>query len=341
MTAPPSRRGLLAQGAGLGAGLLGGAAVPRAMAQPAAGPAAPWPTPWPSRPVRLVVGFTAGSSTDVTGRIFAQRFSEAWGQPVVVENIPGNGGAIGLDRVARAAPDGHTLMWAGNGAVTIVPSLQPLPFDPLKDLVSIGITLSMPSLILANAATPWRSLPELVAHARANPGRVSFGTPGVGTPQHIVGEMLCHQAGIRMEHIPYRGANLADLLSGAVPVGIQNAGASLPLVREGRVRCLGVTSLTRSANAPELPTVAEQGYPGFEALSWFGLMAPAGTPPGIIRTVHAAAIRVLADGDMRARFAALGLDAVGGSPEAMRETIAADIPKWARVIAEAGIPVAR
>jgi tripartite-type tricarboxylate transporter receptor subunit TctC len=182
---------------------------------------------------------------------------------------------------------------------------------------------------------------DLIARARANPGRLSYGTPGVGTPQHIVGEMLCHQAGIRMEHIPYRGANLADVLSGVVPVGIQNAGAAMPLVREGRLRCIGVTSLTRSPNAPDLPTVAEQGFPGFEALSWFGLMAPAGTPQAITRKVHAEAMKVLADGEMRARFASLGLDVVGNSPEDMRATIAADIPKWARVIADAGIPTAR
>ena len=241
---------------------------------------------WPNRPVRLVVGFTAGSSTDVTARIFAQRFSEVWGQPVVVDNIPGNGSAIGLDRVAKSVPDGYTLMWDANGGLTIVPSLQTLPFDPLRDLVSIGITLSMPSLILVNTGTPWRTIPDLVAHARTNPGKVSFGTPGIGTPQHIAGEMLCHRAGIRMEHIPYRGANLADLLSGTVPIGIQNAGAAMALVRDRQVRCIGVTSLTRSANTPDLPTVAEQGFPDFEATSWFGLMAPAGTPQAITGKVY-------------------------------------------------------
>ncbi|GGG45081.1 MFS transporter [Caldovatus sediminis] len=296
---------------------------------------------WPARTVRMVVGFTAGSATDVTGRMFAQKFSEAWGQPVVVENIPGNSGAIGVDRVAKAAPDGYTLMWAGNAAITILPSLQNLPFDPLKDLESICITLSMASLLFVNNDLPVRSVPELVAHAKANPGKLSYGSPGIGTPQHIAGEMLCHRAGIQMEHIPYRGANMADVLSGLVPVGIQNAGAAMPLVRAGRLRCIGVTSLNRSSTAPDLPTIAEQGFPGFEATSWFGLMAPAGTPRPILDKVRAEALKVLADETMKERFASLSLDTVGSTPEEMRRVIATDIPKWAQVIREAGIPTSR
>jgi tripartite-type tricarboxylate transporter receptor subunit TctC len=326
MTVPLSRRHLLLAG-GTTMASAGGPAA-RARAQQGS---------WPIRPVRLVVGFTAGSATDVTGRLFAQRFSEAWGQPVVVENVPGNSGALGVDRVAKAAPDGYTLMWSGNAAITILPSLQNLPFDPLQDLVSISMTLSMPSVLLANNDLPVRSVPELVALARESPSRLSYGTPGAGTPQHIAGEMLCHRAGIRMEHIPYRGANLADVISGVVPVGIQNAGAAMPLVRDGRLRCIGITSPSRSANAPGLPTVAEQGYPGFEATSWFGLMAPAGTVPAIIEKVHAEAQKVLADRDMQAKFASLGLDLVGSTPAQMHASIAADIPKWAKVIAEAGI----
>jgi tripartite-type tricarboxylate transporter receptor subunit TctC len=316
--------------------VLAGAAAATALHRPALAQ-----DEWPSRPVRLVVGFTAGSSTDVTARLFAQRFGEAWGQPVVVENVAGNSGAIGIDRVAKAAPDGYTLMWGANAALTILPSLQRLPYDPLKDLAPIGITLSMPSVVLVNNDLPVRSIQELVAHARANPGKLSYGTPGVGTPQHITGDMLCHQAGIRMEHIPYRGAALADTLSGTVPVGIQNAGAAMPLVRDGRLRCIGVTSLTRSPNAPDLPTVAEQGFPGFEATSWFGLLAPNGTAPAITRKVHGAAQTVLADPEIRAKIAALNLDIVGGNAEEMRATIARDIPKWEKVIKDAGIETRR
>ncbi len=296
---------------------------------------------WPSRPVRLVVGFTAGSSTDVTARLFAQKLTELWGQPVVVDNLPGSGGALGVERVARAAPDGHTFMWVGNGAVTIVPTLQRVGFDPLRDLVSMGAMLAMPTLILANKDQPFANLGDLIAHAKANPGKLNYGTPGVGTPQHIAAEMLCHQAGIRMEHIPYRGANLADVLSGVVPIGLQNAGAAMPLVRDGALRCLGLTTARRSANAPTIPTVAEQGFPGFEAISWFGLMAPAGTDPAIVAKVNADARQVLAEADTRARIAQLGLDPVGNSPAEMHAAIAAEIPKWAKVMTDAGMTLAR
>ena len=294
-------------------------------------------TNWPEKPVRLVVGFTAGSATDVTGRMFAQKFSEAWGQPVIVENIAGNSGAIGTDKVAKAAPDGYTLMWSGNAAITILPSLQPLPFDPLKDLAPISTTLSMPSIFFVNNDLPVKSIADLIAYAKANPGKLSYGTPGVGTPQHVAGELFCHLAGIKMEHIPYRGANLADVMGGVVPVGIQNAGASLPLVRDGRVRGIGITSLKRSPNAPDLPTLVEAGFPGFEATSWFALMGPAGTPRAIIDKVRAEALKVLADPEMQKKFANLGLDVVGSTPEETRAAIANDIPKWAQVIKDANI----
>jgi tripartite-type tricarboxylate transporter receptor subunit TctC len=294
-------------------------------------------TNWPEKPVRLVVGFTSGSATDVTGRMFAQKFSEAWGQPVIVENIAGNSGAIGTDKVAKAAPDGYTLMWSGNAAITILPSLQPLPFDPLKDLAPISTTLSMPSIFFVNNDLPVKSIADLIAYAKANPGKLSYGTPGVGTPQHVAGELFCHLAGIKMEHIPYRGANLADVMGGVVPVGIQNAGASLPLVRDGRVRGIGITSLKRSSNAPDLPTLVEAGFPGFEATSWFALMGPAGTPRPIIDKVRAEALKVLADPEMQKKFANLGLDVVGSTPEETRAAIANDIPKWAQVIKDANI----
>ncbi len=294
-------------------------------------------TSWPDKPVKLVVGFTPGSATDVTARMFAQKFGEAWGQPVVVENIAGNSGAIATDRVAKAQPDGYTLMWSGNAAITILPSLQKLPFDPLKDLAPISTALSMPSIFFVNNDLPVKSVADLIAYAKAHPGKLSYGTPGVGTPQHVAGELFCHLAGIKMEHIPYRGANLTDVMSGTVPVGIQNAGASLPLVRDGRVRGIAITSLKRSPNAPGLPTLDELGFPGFEATSWFALLAPAGTPQPIIDKVRAESLKVLADPELKTRFANLGLDTVGSTPEETQAAIAADIPKWAKVIRDANI----
>ncbi|MBN9514897.1 MAG: tripartite tricarboxylate transporter substrate binding protein [Alphaproteobacteria bacterium] len=294
-------------------------------------------TNWPEKPVKLVVGFTAGSATDVTARLFAQKFTEAWGQPVVVENIAGNSGAIGVDRVAKAVPDGYTLMWSGNAAITILPSMQALPFDPLKDLTPISTSLVMPSVFVVNNDLPVKSIAELIAYAKANPGKLSYGTPGVGTPQHIAGELFAHLAGIKMEHIPYRGANLTDVMSGVVPVGIQNAGAAMQLVRDGRVRGIAVTSLKRTASAPDLPTLAEQGFPGFEATSWFALMGPAGLPKPIVDKVRAESLKALADPELKKKIAAMGLDLVGSTPEETRAAIAADIPKWAKVIKDAGI----
>src|SRR5437588_9349467 len=210
---------------------------------------------WPDKPVKLVVGFTAGSATDVTARMFAQKFGEAWGQSVIVDNVSGNSGAIGVDKVAKAQPDGYTLMWSGNAAITILPSLQTLPFDPLKDFEHISTALSTASIVFVNNELPVKSLADLVAYAKANPGKLSYGSPGVGTPQHVAGELLCRLAGIKMEHIPYRGANLSDVMSGVVPVGIQNSGSTMPFVRDGRVRGLALTSLKRASAAPDLPTV--------------------------------------------------------------------------------------
>ncbi len=294
---------------------------------------------WPSKPVKLVVGFTPGSATDVTARLFGQKFSEAWGQPVVVDNVAGNSGAIGTDKVAKAPPDGYTLMWSGNAAITILPNLQALPFDPLRDFAPISTSLTMPSIFFVNNDLPVKSIADLIAYAKANPGKLSYGTPGVGTPQHVAGELFCYLAGIKMEHIPYRGANLADVMGGIVPVGIQNAGSSLPLVRDGRLRGIAITSLKRSVNAPDLPTLAEQGFPNFEATSWFALLAPAGTPQPILDKVRAESLKVLADPEMKKKFAALGLDVVGSTAAETRAAIAEDIPKWAKVIKDAGIKI--
>jgi tripartite-type tricarboxylate transporter receptor subunit TctC len=294
-------------------------------------------TSYPDRPIRVIVGFTAGSATDITGRIFAQKFSEAWGVPVTVENITGSSGAIGVDRVAKAAPDGYTLMWTGNAAITIVPSLQGTPFDPVKDLAPISVALTMPSIIALNNDVPAKTLGEFVALAKAKPGQLSYATPGVGTPQHIAGEMLKKQAGIDLVHVPYRGAQFTDVIGGRVTMALQNAGALLPVVRENKLRGVATTSLKRPSNMTDFPTVAEQGFPGFEAISWFGLLAPAGTPSAIIEKVNQQALKVLADPEMRARFTQLGLDTVGNAPAEMAAGIKTDIAKWAKVIKEAGI----
>jgi tripartite-type tricarboxylate transporter receptor subunit TctC len=296
-------------------------------------------TAYPNKPVRMIVGFTAGSATDVTGRLVAQKFSEMWGVPVTVENITGSSGAIGLERMAKSEPDGYTLMWTGNAAVTIVPSLQGAPYDPVKDLAPITVALVMPSIIAVNTDVPAKTLKEFIELAKSQPGKLSYATPGIGTPQHIAGELLKSLAGIDLVHVPYRGAVVTDVIGGRVPMTLQNAGAMMPLVRDGKLRGLAVTSLERSAQMPDLPTVAESGFPGFEAISWFGLLAPAGTPKAVIDKVHGAALKVLADPATKERFSQLGLSTVGNTPDEMAASIKADLAKWNKVIKDAKITV--
>lgn len=293
---------------------------------------------YPDKPVRIVVGFTPGSATDITARIFAQKFNEAWNVPVTVENIPGSGGGVAADRVARSAPDGTTLMWGANGALTINPSLQTrLGYDPVADFAAISLVLRMPSIIAVNNDLPAKTIQDLLVMAKARPGRLSYATPGVGTPQHIGGELLKMLAGIDIIHVPYRGAVFTDVIGGRVDIAWQNSGSMLPIVREGKLRGLAVTSLERSPNIPELPTLAESGFPGFEATSWFALVAPAGTPEPVVAKVHRETLNVLKDPDMRAKLAQLGLDPVGNSPAELGAIIRSDIAKWAKVIKDAGI----
>ena len=295
-------------------------------------------TGYPDRPVRIIVGFTAGSATDITARMFAQKLNAAWNVPVTVENIPGAGGSVGGDRVAKAAPDGTTLYWGANGAMTINPSLLPNPtFDTVRDLAPIARVLVMPSLLVVNNDVPANSVAELFALAKARPGQLSYASPGVGTPQHIAGELLKSLASVDIVHVPYRGVALADVIGGRVTMTLQNMGAILPVVRDGKLRALAVTSNQRSPIIPELPTLAESGFPGFEAISWFGLLAPAHTAAPIIAKVHEEIVKIAAQTDMRERLAQLGLEVAVNSPDEFAAVIDADIAKWAKVIKDANI----
>jgi tripartite-type tricarboxylate transporter receptor subunit TctC len=293
---------------------------------------------YPDRPVRIIVTFAPGSATDITARVIAQKLSEAWGVAVTIENIPGSGGVVGADRIAKATPDGYTLGWIANGALTIAPALQSkLPYDSARDLAPISQVLVMSSIVAVNNELPVKSLQELVAFAKAQPGKLSYATPGVGTPQHIGGELLKSLASVDIIHVPYRGALLADVIGGRVPMTFQNMAAILPTVRESKLRGLAVTSLKRSSVIPELPTVAESGYPGFEAVSWFALLAPRGTPAPILSKLHQEISKIAALSDIREKFAQLGLDTIVGSPEELATIIKSDIVKWAKVIKDAGI----
>ena len=293
---------------------------------------------YPDRTIRIIVGFTPGSATDISGRMFAQKLSEAWSVPVTVENIPGGGGSVGGERVSKAAPDGYTLYWGANGAMTINPSLQPNPtFDPQRDLAPIARLLVSPSILAVNNDVPAKTVAELIALAKAQPGKLSFASPGAGTPQHIAGEVFKRQLGLDIVHVPYRGAVFTDVIGGRVTMTFQNAGAILPSVREGKLRGLAMTGRTRSPNMPELPTMIECGVPDFEVASWFGLLAPAGTSAAIIGKLHQEAIRIVSQPELREKYGLIGLDVVGDPPEAFATIIRNDTAKWAKVIKDAGI----
>jgi len=295
-------------------------------------------TAYPDRPIRFIVGFTPGSATDITARLFAQKFSDAWKVPVTVENVPGAGGSVGGERVAKALPDGATLYWGANGALTINPTLQDKPtYDVVRDLVPVARVLVTSSLIVVNNEVPAGSLAELIALAKAQPGRLAYGSPGVGTPQHVAGELLKSLAHIDIVHVPYRGAVFTDIIGGRVPIGLQNMGSVLPIVRDGKLRALAVTSLARSPMLPDVPTVAESGFPGFEAVSWFGLMAPAGTPAPIVDKVYRQAVQIAAMDDVREKLAQLGFATTADPPDVFGAIIKADIAKWAKVIRAANI----
>ncbi len=238
----------------------------------------------------------------------------------------------------KGGADGSTLYWGANGALTINPSLQSKPtYDPARDLAPITRVLAMASILVVNNDVPAKSLQELFALAKAQPGKLSYASPGVGTPQHIGGELLKSLAGVDIVHVPYRGAVVTDVISGRVTMALQNAGSILPTVRAGTLRGLAVTSLKRWPSVPELPTIAESGFPGFEATSWFGLLAPAGTPAPIVGKLHQEIIKIVAQPDIREKLAQLGLDAAGNPPDEFAAIIKADTAKWAKVIKDAGI----
>ena len=297
---------------------------------------------YPNKPIRVVVGFTPGSATDVTSRIFAQKLSEALGAAVAVENIPGVAGAVGGARVAKSPPDGYTLYYGANGAMTIAPSLfNKLPIDPIGDFTPVIHLLTMGSILAVNKHLPVKTVQELIALAKRRPGELSYASPGVGVPQHIAGELIKLTAKVDIIHVPYKGAQITDVIGGRVPITLQNMGAILPVVKEGRLRGLAVTSLKRSPMIPELPTMAESGFPGFEALSWFGLFAPAGTPATIVDRLYQESTRILAQPDTKARFSELSLEVSGANGTRLAGIIKNDTAKWAKVIKDANIPPAQ
>ena len=300
---------------------------------------APAQPPFPDRPIKILVGFPAGGPPDIAARALAEKFSETWGKPVVVENVTGAGGNLAIDRAVKAAPDGTTLVMASS-AITINPSLyEKVSYDPVRDLAPISIAVFTPSVLVVNNEVPARSIQELISLARANPGKLSYGHAGAGTPAHLSAELFKSVAGVDIQPVPYRGipALLPDLLSGRLQMTMPNMSVVLPLIREGKLRALAAISPARAAVMPDLPTMAEAGLPGVEVNIWFGLMAPVGTPQPIVDQLHRETARVLASPDVRKRLVNLGLEVSGNTPAQFAEVLQSELRQWPKLIESAGI----
>jgi tripartite-type tricarboxylate transporter receptor subunit TctC len=294
---------------------------------------------YPEKAIRVVVGFPPGSSADIVPRLLGQKLTEALGKPVVIENVAGAAGNIAAERVVKAAPDGYTLAFAGNVQIIVNPSLYKLPFDTVKDFAPISQVYASPNILVVHNAVTAENVQELLALARAQPGALTFASGGSGTSPHLAGELFKSMARIDIREVPYKGvvAAIPDLLGWPVTMMFGPIATVLPAVREGKLRALAVTSLKRSPTLPELPTVDEAGVRGFEVILWGGLLAPAGTPATIVRRLHLETVKALAQPDLRAKFADLGLETIGSSPGEFTAVIKSEIPRWAKLLKESGI----
>ena len=297
---------------------------------------------WPTKPIKIVLGFPPGGATDILSRDFAAKLGEELKQQVIIENKPGAGGTIGADLVAKATPDGYTLTIGTSSNHAIAVSLyRKLPYDPIKDFAPITMLAVSQNVVVINPSVPANNIRELVAYAKANPGKLNFGSSGNGTISHLTGEMFNTLNGTQITHIPYKGSAFVfpDLLSGQISVMFDSTISIGSLVKSGKVKALAVTGSKRSVLTPELPTVAESGYPGFESTNWFGFFAPAATPVDILAKLHAAALKVLASPDLQARFALQGAEVVANSPADSLAMVKADIVKWADVAKKSGAKI--
>jgi tripartite-type tricarboxylate transporter receptor subunit TctC len=294
---------------------------------------------WPAKPVKIVVPFAAGGATDVVARLLAQKLSEAWGHQVVVENRAGAGGNIGADVVAKSPGDGYTLLMTSGSIVTANPHMyKAMPFDAAKDLVPITNVASGPQVIVVPPQAPAASLKDFIAHAKANPKKVNFGSAGVGTQTHLAAENFAHSAGIDLTHVPYKGesAAITDLLGGQIQLATPNLGAAIGHIQAGRLKALAVTSRERSRELPDVPAAAEV-IPGFENAGWFGLMAPAGTPREVIEKIQRDSARILMSEEFKASLAKQGMAPVANTPSEFATAIRDESARWAKVIKERGL----
>ena len=297
---------------------------------------------YPAKPVKTIVPFPAGGTTDILGRIVAQKLSERLGQQFIIDNRGGAGGNIGADIVAKSAPDGYTLLVGTVGTNAINASLYAkMPYDTAKDFVPIGLIAAVPNVLVVHPAVPARSVKELIDLLKSKPGEINFASSGNGTSIHLSGELFKTMAGVNMNHIPYKGSApaLTDLIGGQVQLMFDNLPSSMPHIKAGRLRALAVTSLKRSAALPDVPTIAESALPGFDASSWFALFAPAGTPKEIVAKLNSELNAILQLPDVREKFAAQGAEPTEFNPEQFAAFTHAELTKWARVVKESGAKV--
>lgn len=291
---------------------------------------------YPIRPVRIVVPFAAGGATDIVTRLVGQKLYDMWGQSVVVDNRAGAGGNIGAELVAKSAPDGYTILMTSGSIVTANPHIyRKMPFDPAKDLLPITNVASGPQLLVVNASSPWKSVKDLIAAAKAKPKMITFGSAGFGTQTHLAAENFIYTSGIDVVHIPYKGEApaLTDLLGGQVQFVTPNLSAAIGFVQQGKLRGLAVTSKTRVKQLPDVPTVAET-LPGFENLGWFGFMAPAGTPRAIVTRIQQDTAKALQGADVRGRLEQLGMYPTPNSPEEFARDIREESKRWLKIVSE-------
>ena len=304
----------------------------------AGGHAAPAET-YPSKSVRLIVPFPPGGTNDIFGRLVAQKFAESWGQTVVIDNRGGAGGLLGTAIAANAPPDGYTILIAGIG-FAVNPSLfKKLPYDTEKDLTPISLVALSPLLLVVHPSLPVKTLKDLIAYAKANPGKLNFGSGGSGSGPHLSGELFKSMAGLQITHVPYKGGGpaLVDVMSGQIQMMIENIASTLPLVKSGKLRALAVSGLRRSQLVPETPTLDEAGLKGYEIFVWNGLFVPTRTPKPIIARIHAETVKAVAQSDLKERMIALGADGVTSTPAEFAAFVRAEIKRWAKVVRDAGI----
>ncbi len=295
---------------------------------------------FPGKPFRLIVPFPPGGPTDIVARPFAQMLAESSGQQVIVDNRGGAGGSIGADIVAKAAPDGYSLLIGTVGTHAINPALyRKLPYDATKDFTALGLIASAPVAVVVNPRAPYASIAELIAAAKKDPGGINFGSAGNGTPGHLTGEMFAKAAGVELKHVPYKGSApaVSDLLSGQIPLMFDPVQSVLQHVRGGKLRALAVSSAERSSVLPQVPTLNESGLKGFEATAWWALFAPAGLPPAIAATLTADARRIVEAAPFRDRLLEIGVQTPGGSTPAFADFQRAEIAKWGRAVRDSGV----